>query len=188
MHSGTFYHVQGRPGEAPVEFALPTAIHSIRKAVTVFEEPPTNFWRFAFEFKKARGCHAITGKSEASSPAQTVPGWNHLCGRRTRRGRRPFTSLFPLSWCCRAGNASISAAILPGRRRPRVDRRARSRNPSRTDQKPRRGASQKPRRRTEKNCHALQEPPADTAVDWSDAGRSPPAPHPQSPGVEPRSL
>ena len=37
-----------------------------------------------------------------------------------------------------------------------------------------------------KNLRRGGEPPSDTDVDWSSAGRSPPAPHPQSPGVEPR--
>ena len=40
----------------------------------------------------------------------------------------------------------------------------------------------------QKNCCRVQEPHGGMAVDRSDAGRSPPAPHPQSPGVEPRPL
>ncbi len=69
MHSGTSYHVRRGPARRLAAPRIPTAIHSVRGAVTEFEEPHGNYRRCAFEFHKQRGCHAFASEPVSREPA-----------------------------------------------------------------------------------------------------------------------
>ncbi len=80
---------------APAGVQISTAIHSLRAAVTVFEELRTKLPRLD-SITKSRGCHAFVSEPSFEQIAQAVPRRHDLCGGGPwRRGRR-FARFLPL--------------------------------------------------------------------------------------------
>jgi hypothetical protein len=80
---------------APAGVQISTAIHSLRPAVTVFEELRTKLPRLD-SITKTRGCHAFVSEPSFEQIAQAVPRRHDLCGGGPwRRGRR-FARFLPL--------------------------------------------------------------------------------------------
>src|SRR5271156_3825568 len=148
----------GRPA------ALPTVIHSIRGLVTQVEEPCG--WKRCFTSgRHNRGGYAFSGG-------------NHLCSGGTRRGGWGFAGNFPLR-----GAARRPAHQCHGGFR-RIGLRARP-SPSQARRKSVAKAVGTSFRTVEKSFgRRRNHPPTPPLIVRRRA--KPPAPHPQSPGVEPR--
>ena len=99
-----FLPCSARCGEAAGLRQLPTAIHSVRAAVTDFEEHRGKYRGFAFRgfhgpsirVPQTRGCHAFASKPRSEPFAEALSGRDHLCGRGPRRRIRAIAGIFPL--------------------------------------------------------------------------------------------
>jgi hypothetical protein len=128
---GNFLPRSKRAGEAAPGGALPTAIHSILKPVTVFEELQTNFRRFAFEFKNREGVmQLLASRKRTRLPKRFPVGTTYVVeGRGGENGDlRVYSRYVVLPSGERINLGGDFARPAP----PRVDRRARSRSASRT--------------------------------------------------------
>jgi hypothetical protein len=110
---------------------------------------------------------------QADSPGGSrsePPTWS-----RDTAARKVIFASLPVMWSCPVGNALMFRPIFPARHRRAQWRSGAVPVPS----------NRGPRATAKKSRHAAE--PVNQHIRWvGGAGRSPPAPHPQSPGVEPR--
>jgi hypothetical protein len=127
-------------------------------------------------------CKAIASRAVCPNGSRLEPLMLSRAGA-IRKGNCVFS---PATWSCPAASASILLRIRARRQRCGTVVSARAA----------RGQSRKAQPAVLENGPAGRlkklwqppEQPARATVDIASAGRSPPAPHPQSPGVEPRPL
>jgi hypothetical protein len=128
-----------------------------------------------FPRRSKRGCYASASRSSVQSATQAFSRRRQICGRGPRWGRWAFARGFTL--CGAAGRAADQCSV---RSRPAAGTE-RPCGPAQTGAKP----GQTLPYGDEKNYAEGRNHPATPELSIG-AGRSPPAPHPQSPGVEPR--
>jgi hypothetical protein len=136
-----------------------------------------------FEFGNSqpirRGCHASADRPSIYPPAEAFPRRRQICCRGPRWGRWAFSGLFAL--CRPAGRTKDQCSV-------RFERAWRQ---VRRDECPRPAGQARPQpgpilpHADEKNYAWRRNHPATPAL-TSRRRAKPPAPHPQSPGVEPR--
>jgi hypothetical protein len=128
---GNFLPRSKGSGEAAFGTALPTAIHSIRKPVTVFEELQTDFRRFRFEFKKHEGVMRLpASRNRTRLPKRFPVGTTYVVeGHGGEDGHLRIYSRYVV---LPSGERINLGGDFARPATPRVDRRARSRSASRT--------------------------------------------------------
>jgi hypothetical protein len=128
---GNFLPRSPRPGEAAFRGRLPTAIHSVRKPVTVFEELQTNFRCFPFEFKKREGVMQLpASRKRARLPKRFPVGTTYVVeGRGGEDGHLRVYSRYVV---LPSGERINLGGDFARPATPRADRRARNRSAGRT--------------------------------------------------------
>ncbi len=80
---------------------LPTGIHNILPNRHIVRGTLQKITALRIQLLRTRGCYAIIVKAQPEPAAQAISGRYDLCGRGTRRQRRPFERVFTL--CGAAG-------------------------------------------------------------------------------------